>query len=338
MSQKSRNNQKPLHPFGDSKLVVVLLLLGTASLSAGFGEPPSAEKYPNPRREVRHIIPWGAGGATDTAMRGFMQYVEKHLGIPVLTENIPGGLSAVGLLHVKAALPDGYTIGTMTYDALTLELQGLAPVRWQDFELLGMVTEHPSALIVSSTGWKSLEVFQAAVATQPRRIKVGNVGTGGIWHQHAAAMEKALGGKLVHIPYEAGSGAQLAALLGGEVDANVTSLPAALPYVEDGTLRVLAVMSAERNELVPDAPTFKELGYDVVYSGFRVVVAPQGTPTEIVEHLEQILQKAWNDPEFQAWAKKVAIGVKWRNAEQSRRYIEELASKVRVLMDELGLY
>jgi tripartite-type tricarboxylate transporter receptor subunit TctC len=150
-------------------------------------------------------------------------------------------------------------------------------------------------------------------------------------------MERELGGKLTHIPYEAGSGAQLAALLGGEVDANVTSLPAALPYIEDETLRVLGVMSGERNELVPDAPTFKELGYDVVYSGFRVVVAPKGTPRAVLHILEQALEKAWNDPEFQTWAEKAAIAPRWRNAEQSRRYIQDLASRVEVLMEELGL-
>ena len=99
-----------------------------------------AQTYPEPERRVRHIIPWGAGGATDTAMRGFMQYFEKHLGVPVITENIPGGLSAVGLIRLKTARPDGYTIGTLTYDVLTLSVQGLAPVGWEDFELIGTVT------------------------------------------------------------------------------------------------------------------------------------------------------------------------------------------------------
>jgi tripartite-type tricarboxylate transporter receptor subunit TctC len=270
-------------------------------------------------------------------MRGFMQHVEKHLGIPVVTENIPGGLSSVGLIHVKTAPPDGYTIGTMTYDVLTLEFQGLAPVGWKDYEILGMVTEHPSALIVSADRWQNLEEFQKAAMARPGRIKVGNVGTGGIWHQHAAAMEKALGIRLSHVPYEAGSGAQLAALLGGEVDATVSSLPAPLPYVKDATLRVLGVMSNERDELVPDAPTFKELGHDVVYGGFRVVVAPKATPQTIVEHLEKTLHETWNDPEFQSWAEKTAIGARWRGREETRGYLSDLAEKVRALMEELGL-
>ena len=163
------------------------------------------------------------------------------------------------------------------------------------------------------------------------------MGTGGVWHQHAAAMEKALGGNMVHVPYEAGSGAQLAALLGGEVDATVSSLPAALPYVRDGSLRVLGVMSEKRDELVPDVPTFKELGYDVVYGSFRVLVAPNRTPPSIVKILEQTVQETWNDPGFQEWARKAAVGARWRGADDTRRYLEELAKKVQNLMDELEL-
>ena len=150
-------------------------------------------------------------------MRGFMQYFQKHLGIPVVTENIPGGLSAVGLIRLKTARPDGYTIGTLIYDVLTLSVQGLAPVGWEDFDLVGTVTEHPSALIVAADAFDSLGAFQTAARS--RRVKVGNIGSGGIWHQHTSAMERALEVSVAHIPYEAGSGAQLTALLGGEVDA-----------------------------------------------------------------------------------------------------------------------
>ena len=172
---------------------------------------------------------------------------------------------------------------------------------------------------------------------RPGQIKVGNVGTGGIWHQHAAAMEKALGVKLAHVPYEAGSGAQLAALLGGEVDANVASLPASLPYVTDGTLEILAVMSADRDALVPDVPTFRESGYELVFGGFRVVVIPRGTPATIARRLEEVLHAAWRDDRFQAWARDAAIGPRWRNGGQTRTYLERLAIRVDQLMDDLGL-
>jgi tripartite-type tricarboxylate transporter receptor subunit TctC len=318
-------------------LLVTVAALAVLVVRAEAATRQTARGYPNPRREIRHIIPWGAGGATDAAMRGFMQRAEAHIGLPIVTENIAGGLSAVGLLRLRAARPDGYTVGTMTYDVLTLQFQGLAPVSWKDFEPICMVTEHPSALIVPADRWRGVEEFAADMRANPGRIKVGNVGTGGIWHQHAAAMERALGGRLTHVPYEAGSGAQLAALLGGEVDAIVASYPAALPYVRAGTLRILAVMAEERDELVPDVPTFKELGYDLVYGGFRVVVAPKGTPADVREYLERVFHETWRDPEFQRWATTAAIGARWRGSDLTRTYLENLAAKVHTLMEALGL-
>ena len=295
----------------------------------------SGQDYPDPRRRVRHIIPWGAGGATDTAMRGFMQYFEKHLGVRVVTENIPGGLSAVGLIRLKTARPDGYTIGTLTYDVLTLSVQGLAPVGWEDFDLIGTVTEHPSALIVTADAFDSLEAFRATARS--KRLKVGNVGSGGIWHQHASAMERALGITVAHIPYEAGSGAQLVALLGGEVDANVASLPASLPYVREGTLRVLAVMAAERDPLVPDVPTFVEKGYDIAYSGFRVLATPAGTPVAIRSELERALRAACRDDGFRAWAARAVIGAHFKDGAETKAYLEATATKVEKLMEALEL-
>lgn len=293
--------------------------------------------YPQAGRELRHIIPWGAGGATDIAMRGFARHLESHLGIPVVTENIPGALSAMGLLRLKTARPDGYTVATLTYDVLTLSVQGLAPVRWDDFEPLGMVTEHASALVVAADGYSDLEAFRDAALAAPGTIKVGNVGTGGIWHQHAAAMERSLGVRLQHVPYEAGSGAQLTALLGGEVDANVTSLPASLPYVRDGQLRVLAVMSEARDPLVPDVPTFREKGYDLVYSGFRVLAAPRGTPEAVRAKLESAMRDAFQDAAFQSWAETAVIGARWRGSAETRAYLERTSAKVEALMEELGM-
>lgn len=264
-----------------------------------------------------------------------MGFFESHLGTRVITENVPGGLSSVGLTVVRSAPADGYTLGTMTYDALTVEILDLAPLSWRSFEPICMVTDHPSALIVSGDRWRDLTSFQAVARAEPRTITVGNVGLQGIWHQHAAAMEQALGIELRHIPYEGGSGPQIAALLGGEVDAIVSSLPAAMSYVENGDLRVLAVMSEERHPLVPDVPTFSELGFEVVYGGFRIVVAPAGTPAEVLGTLESACRATAEDPSFLEWATGAAIGHSWRDRVGSIEYLEDLAPKVERLMKDM---
>jgi tripartite-type tricarboxylate transporter receptor subunit TctC len=300
-----------------------------------FPRTSTTTAYPDAAREVRHVIPWRAGGGTDAAMRGFMNFFERHLGTRVITENVPGGLSSVGLTVVRSAPPDGYTLGTMTYDVLTVEILDLAPLSWRSFEPICMVTDHPSALIVPADGWPNLETFHAAARSQPNSITVGNVGLRGIWHQHAAAMEQALGIELRHIPYEGGSGPQLAAILGGEVDAIVSSLPAAMPYVENGDLRVLAVMAEERHPLVPNVPTFDELAFDVVYGGFRIVVAPIDTPEDVLATLEAACRATAEDTAFLEWANAAAIGHSWLHRAGSIEYLQDLAPKVERLMAEM---
>jgi tripartite-type tricarboxylate transporter receptor subunit TctC len=304
-------------------------------LRVGLGSP-AAVPYPDASREVRHVIPWRAGGGTDAAMRGFISHFERHLGARVVTENVPGGLSSVGLTRVQNAPPDGYTLGTMTYDALSVEILGLAPVSWRSFEPVCMVTDHPSALIVPGESWQDVEAFRAAAAAAPGEITVGNVGMRGIWHQHASAMEQAMGIELRHIPYEGGSGPQLAAILGGEVDAIVSSLPAALPYVEDGSLRVLAIMAQERSALVPDVPRFLEHGYELDYSGFRVLVAPGGTPAEVLGVLARACRETAEDPEYQVWAAEAGIGPSWKDRDGTIEHLEGLAAKVQTLMARLS--
>ena len=319
-------------------LRISLIALALVALGALVARPPStgeAAAYPDPGLEIRHVIPWRAGGGTDTAMRGFMRWFEEEIGVGVVTENVPGGLSSVGLTLVRNAPADGYTLGTMTYDALSVQLLGLAPVDWRRFEPVCMVTEHPSALIVPTDRWADVAAFEADARANPATIAVGNVGQKGVWHQHAAAMEQAMGVRLRHIPYEGGSGPQIAAILGREVDAIVSSLPGAMSHVRGGQLRVLALMAPERSPLVPEAPTFAELGHDLEYGSFRMVVAPPGTPEDRLATLEGACRAAAASPEFQEWARAGAVGAAWRGRAAARAYLGDLAPRVEGLLATL---
>ena len=314
-------------------IALALLALVVLVLRLPSGEQSAA--YPDSSREIRHVIPWRAGGGTDTAMRGFMRWFEEEIGVGVVTENVPGGLSSVGLTVVQNAPADGYTLGTMTYDALSVQLLGLAPVDWRALEPVCMVTEHPSALIVPADRWADLAAFEADARANPATIAVGNVGQKGVWHQHAAAMEQAMGVELRHIPYEGGSGPQIGAILGDEVDAVVSSLPGAMSYVRSGELRVLALMAPERSRLVPDVATFAELGYDLEYGSFRMLMAPPGTPDDRLATLETACEAAAASPEFQEWARAGAVGATWRGRTAVREYLNDLAPRVEGLLAAL---
>jgi len=107
--------------------------------------------------------------------------------------------------------------------------------------------------------------------------------------------------------------------------------------VREGTLRVLAVMSEERDELVPDVHTFLEKRVDIAHGGFRVLAVPKRTPEDVRRRLEAALRAAWNDRAFQAWADKAVIGARFRDADETRLYLSDTAAKVDALMKELEL-
>lgn len=318
------------------KLTSILGSVAAGALMATVPAAVLADSYPDPDREVRHIMPWGAGGGSDSAMRGFVEHMQTHLGVPIYTDNVTGGVGSVGWMTLKDSQPDGYTIGTLTYDILTVEFQGMAPVSWQDFELIGTVTEHATALVVRAEDFEDLDEFIAAAEADPGRLPTSNASTGGVWHQHAVAMEREIGIELNHVPYESAA-PQVTSLLGGETDAAVISLPPVMEYVRSGEMRVLAVMADERVDLVPDVPTFTELGHDVVYGSFRSLAAPGGTPEEVLEVLEQAAADTFADPDFQQWAEEAAIGARWLNREETAAYLENLAPDIEALMSELDL-
>lgn len=316
---------------------ISLSVLGAVLMAGAFmAAAPAAAQFPEPGREIRHVMPWGAGGGTDVVMRGFVERMQKHLGATIYTDNVTGGVGSVGWMTLKGAPADGYTIGTLTYDILTVEHQRMAPVSWQDFELIGMATEHATALVVRAADFETLDDFIAAAKADPGRVTVSNGSAGGVWHQHAVAMERELGIELNHVPYESAA-PQVTSLLGGETMAAVISLPPVMQYVRSGEMRVLAVMATERADLVPDVPTFMELGHDVAYGSFRFLAAPGGTPIEIVRVLEKAMADTFQDPEFIAWAQQGGVGERWLNREDSIAYMEAVGPVIGQLMVDLGL-
>ena len=312
-------------------------IMGGSLLAATLlATAPALADYPETGREIRHVMPWGAGGGTDVVMRGFIEHMQRHLGATIYTDTVTGGVGSVGWMTLLGAPADGYTIGTVTYDILTVEHQGMAPVSWRDFELIGMATEHATALVVRAEDFETLDEFIAAASETPGRLTVSNASTGGVWHQHAVAMERELGLELNHIPYDSAA-PQVTALLGGETMAAVISLPPVMEYVRSGDMRVLAVMATERVDLVPDVPTFMELGHDVAYGSFRFLAAPPGTPEDIVARLEQAMHDTFQDPEFQAWATQGGVGERWLNRADSIAYMEAVDPVIAQLMVDLGL-
>jgi tripartite-type tricarboxylate transporter receptor subunit TctC len=310
--------------------------LAALALTLPFAGGAMAQDYP--AKDLTHIMPWSAGGGTDTVMRTFMNFAEQTLGMGINTQNITGAQSGIGTLRLMKARPDGYTIGSLTWDSvITVPYYGLVPgYDTDELMYLGSVTVHPTVLAVSTDSpYETLEDFVSAAKADPGQLSISNVGSGGVWHLPALDLADATGIEVNHVPYPDGSGPQREALLSGETDAASLSASAVYAAVQSGQARVLGVMGPERSEFLPDVPTFKELGYDVIWGSFRLIAAPKEIDAGQQAVLEQAFSEVFDLPEFQARAKETAMGAVWMDGAETTAYVEASQKKAFALIDNL---
>ncbi len=270
-----------------------LLALVASLVTAGCLIPnPAGAAYPD--RPIKMIVPWAAGGDTDAIMRVVANSLEKQLGKPVVVVNITGAAATVGAREAKKAAPDGYTILALHDFIHTTYHTGVAEMTYKDFEPVSLMTSTPSILgAYAKAPWNNLKELLDDARKRPEQITVGAT-LGSTAHFFPAMIAHAAGVKWRYVSYE-GTAPRMTALLGGHVflgDTNLTQLD----KVKAGHIKMLAVATPGRLQEIPDVPTFKELGYDVIYSVNRGIAAPKGTPDAVLARLEEAGAKAAKDP------------------------------------------
>jgi tripartite-type tricarboxylate transporter receptor subunit TctC len=310
--------------------------LGALALALSFAGAAGADGYPD--KDLTHIMPWSAGGGTDTVMRTFMNFAEEQLGVGINTQNVTGAQSGIGTLRLMKSRPDGYTIGSLTWDSvITVPYYDLVPgYDTDELTYLGSVTVHPTVLAVeASSPYQTLEDFVTAAKAAPGELSISNVGSGGVWHLPALDFAAAAGIEVNHVPYPDGSGPQREALLSGETTAASVNLATVFPAVEAGQVRILGVMDANRNEFVPDVPTFQEQGYDVVWGSFRLIAAPAGIDPEQAQTLTDAFAAVFEMDSFKERAAETAMGAVWMDGETTAAYVKASQEKAFALIDSL---
>lgn len=318
--------------------MTVITTLKAGLFGAALLLPLAAQAQEYPARDIMHIMPWSAGGGTDTVMRSFLNFAEGALGVGVNTQNVTGAQSGVGTMRLMRARPDGYTIGSLTWDSvITVPQFDLVPgYDTQNLAYIGSVTIHPTALVVrADSPWTTLGEFVEAATAAPGELTISNVGSGGVWHLPALDFADVAGIDVRHVPYPDGSGPQREALLNGETDAASLSVSAAFPAIQSGDLRVLGIMATERSPDVPDVPTFQESGFDVVWGSFRLLAAPAGTPDEHIATLAAAFEAVFENPEFQELAATTAMGPLWMGPEETTAYVQRSQERAFSLIDSL---
>lgn len=258
-----------------------------------------ANNYPN--RPVRMVVPFTAGGSTDTLARQLADHLSRGLGQPVVIDNKAGAGGTIGTEHVARSVGDGYTllfapgahtINPSIYPKLGYDtLKDFAPVA-KIASVASMTVVHPS---VSA---KSIAELVALSKSQPGRINFASAGTGTVTHMTGELFNAMSGASLTHIPYK-GSGPALNDLLGGQVQVMFANFPGTLQHVQSGRLRALAVNGNTRSSLLPQTPTVAESGI----AGFEAnswygVFAPAATPRPVIDHINREIRRALQNPEL----------------------------------------
>ena len=311
-----------------SALTFAAAALGAASVAA-------AAEYPE--RPITMIVAYNPGGGTDVAARTLAPFIEKHLGndASITILNKPGAGGEVGFTALANSDADGYTIGFInTPVLLTIPLERKTRYTIDSFQPIGNVVYDPGIFAVSpDSGIKTLEDLVTAAKERPGELTYATTGIGSDDHLAMLKFERLTGVKLQHVPFE-GSAPARAALLGGHIDIGVINAGEAAPYAEEGKLVLLGQMSDKRWEGIPDTPTFKEQGFDIVSGSARGIAAPAGAPQEYVDAVAAAIEKAIQDPEFQAKAKEQALPLDYRGPADYKAMLDETAAEAKTIWDE----
>ena len=260
-----------------------------------------AQDYPS--KPITMVNPFPPGGVVDVVGRPLAAVMEKSLKQPVIMVGKTGAGGAVGFAYAAKAPADGYTIlmglSSISIFPVSDRINGKTPpYELKEFAPIALVTADPTVLVVRTDGpYKSVKDFVDAAKANPGKINYSSSGVYGTLHVAMEIFANAAGIKLFHVPYQ-GGGPAVTALLGGQVQALASGPAPAIGQIKAGKMRALASWGSERLALMPDVPTFKELGYDLEYYFWVGIFAPKGTPTPIVNVLRDGLNKAAHSKQF----------------------------------------
>ena len=266
-----------------------------------FSGPVFAQSnYPN--KPINFIVPYGAGGSADSRSRQLGQKMSVILKQPIVIDNKPGAGGNIGTEAIVRAAPDGYTIGMGNFAPMAVNKTLFGNLRYDpetDLTPIILVEKGPLVLVVNpNSPYKTVQDIVAAAKTKPGVLTFSSGGIGGSHQLSAELFELNAGIQMIHVPYKSGSAA-LTDLMAGNVDLMFDQMYSAVPSIKADKIRPLAITSKKRSPLLPNVPSFAELGYPKVeVLNWQGLIAPKGTPKAIIDKLNAAANEALKDPQL----------------------------------------
>jgi len=300
---------------------------------------PAPAKAAFPERDITLVVPWSAGGGTDTLARTLVKNGKKYFGVNINVVNRVGGTGVVGMDSVAKAKPDGYTVGVITFNLSTYRLLGQSDLSYRDFDLIALLNRSPAGLSVKADsqfhGMKELVEYAKA---NPGVVTIGHSGPAGAWHLAGAAIAQKYGLKFTFVPFD-GAAPTRTALVGGHISVCASGMDEVLQFYQTKQVRILAAVTPTRNPFFADVPTLAEAGYPLegyIYD-WRGLAATKGTPPEILKVLRDGFQKAAEDPEYIALMDKVSLPRTYLGHEKFQEFLIGMEKSLEPTLEALGL-
>ena len=308
--------------------VLAAALLVPAPASAAF-----------PERDITLIVPWAAGGGTDTLARTLVKNAKKYFGVNINVVNRVGGTGVVGMDSVAKARPDGYTVGVITFNLSTYRLLAQSDLSYRDFDLIALLNRSPAGLSVKADSqFKTMKELVDYAKANPGVVTVGHSGPAGAWHLAAAAIAQKYGLKFTFVPFD-GAAPTRTALVGGHISMGASGMDEVLQFYQTKQMRILAAVTPTRNPFFPDVPTLAEAGYPLesyIYD-WRGLGATKGTPPEILKVLREGFQKAAEDPDYIALMDKVTLPRTYLDHDKFQEFLAGMEKSLEPTLEALGL-
>ena len=256
--------------------------------------------YPN--KPINFIVPYGAGGSADSRSRQIAQKMSVILKQPIVIDNKPGAGGNIGTEFVARAAPDGYTIGMGNFAPMAVNKTLFGNLRYDpeaDLSPVMLVEKGPLVLVVNpNSSYKTIQDIVNAAKAKPGVLTFSSGGIGGSHQLSAELFELNAGISMIHVPYKSGSAA-LTDLMAGNVDLMFDQMYSAVPSIKADKLRPIAITSKKRSPLLPNVPSFAELGYPKVeVLNWQGLIVPKGTPKAIIDQLNAAANEALKDPQL----------------------------------------
>jgi len=308
-----------------------------AALIAITSSNSFAQKFP--AKDIMLIVPWAAGGGTDTIARALVKNAKNYFGVNVNVVNKTGGMGAVGMGATMTAVPDGYTVGLITFQLSTYRMMALADLSYRNYQLIQLLNQSPASISVAADSkFKTLRDLMEYAKKNPGVVTAGHSGAGGGWHLALASIAVQQGVKFNFVPFD-GAAPTRTAVVGGHIAVATTGIDEVLQLYRAGQIRILAVNDTKRHWLFPDIPTIGEAGYPnpkIIYD-WRGLGAPKGVPADRMQILIEGFKKCFEDPEFKKLAHDLGLPLAYRDPKGFEEFLKEMEETLRPALDSVGL-